>query len=125
MPVYEPEEIDPVYAEAVHRGDADAVLSLYEAGAAFVLHTGETISGVDAIRETVNGLLAMKPRMDLKTKKVIKGSDVALVYSDWTLSGTAEDGSAINIAGNTTLVLRKQPDGTWRLAIDDPGWSTT
>jgi len=125
MPVHEPEEIDPVYAAAVHSGDADAVLSLYEPAAAFVLSTGETISGIDAIRETVNGLLALKPRMDLTTKKVIRGNDIALVYTDWTLSGTAEDGSAINIAGNTTLVLRKQPDGTWRLAIDDPGWSTT
>ena len=40
-----PEEIDPVWSEAFNAGDAEAVLSLYEPGAAFVLPTGETVEG--------------------------------------------------------------------------------
>ncbi|MGH8990153.1 MAG: YybH family protein [Acidimicrobiia bacterium] len=120
-----PEQIDPVWAEAFNNGDADAVVSLYEQGATFVLPSGEVISGVEAIRETLNGYLAMKPRIDLKTKKVLKAGDIVLVYSGWTLSATAEDGSAVDMAGDATVVARQQPDGIWRLVIDDPGWITT
>jgi conserved hypothetical protein len=120
-----PEEIDPVWAEAFNNGDADAVVSLYEQGATFVLPSGEVISGVEAIRETLNGYLAMKPRIDLKTKKVLRAGDVVILYSSWTLSATAEDGSAVDMAGDATVVSRQQPDGTWRLVIDDPGWITT
>lgn len=100
-------------------------MSLYEQGATFVLPSGEVISGVEAIRETLNGYLAMKPRIDLKTKKVLKAGDIVLVYSGWTLSATAEDGSPVDMAGDATVVARQQPDGTWRLVIDDPGWITT
>ncbi|MGH8973821.1 MAG: YybH family protein [Acidimicrobiia bacterium] len=119
-----PEEIDPIWAEAFNAGDADAVLALYEPGAAFVIPTGEVISGLEAIGQTLNGFLAMKPRIDLQTKKVLVSGDTALVFSAWTLSATADDGSAVEMAGNAAIVVRQQSDGTWRLVIDDPGWIT-
>jgi uncharacterized protein (TIGR02246 family) len=119
------EELDPLWAQAFNNRDPDGVLSLYEPGATFVLPTGEAVSGLEAIRQTLAGYLAMKPRIDLRTKKVLRTGDVALVYSSWTLSATAEDGSAVDMAGNATVVSRQQPDGTWRLVIDDPGWITT
>ena len=117
-----PEEIDPAWAEAFNAGDAEAVLSLYEPGAAFVLPTGDVVEGVAAIGETLNGFLAMKPRIDLRTKKVVRAGDTALVFSAWTLSATAPDGKAVEMAGDATIVVREQPDGTWKFAIDDPGW---
>jgi uncharacterized protein (TIGR02246 family) len=119
-----PEEIDPVWAEAFNAGDADGVLALYEPGAVFVVPTGETISGTEAIRQTLDGFLAMKPRIDLRTKNILVSGDTALVYSSWTLSATADDGSAVEMAGNATVVARQQPDGTWCFVIDDPGWIT-
>lgn len=118
-----PEEIDPVWSEAFNAGDADGVLSLYEPGAAFVVPTGEVITGLDAIREVLGGFLAMKPTIDLQTRKILRTGDTALVYSAWTLSATADDGSAIEMTGNATVVLREQPDGTWCFVIDDPGWT--
>ena len=117
-----PEEIDPVWSEAFNAGDADAVLSLYEPGAAFVLPTGDTVEGHDALWETLNGFLAMKPRIDQRTKKVVRAGEVAMVYSAWTLSATAPDGSAVEMAGDATIVVRQQADGSWRFVIDDPGW---
>jgi uncharacterized protein (TIGR02246 family) len=119
-----PEEIDAVWAEAFNAGDAEAVLALYEPGAAFVLPTGDVVEGLAAIAETLNGFLAMKPRIDLRTKKVLQAGDTAVVYSTWTLSATAPDGSAVEMAGDPTVVVRRQPDGTWRFVIDDPGWIT-
>ncbi len=44
----------------------------------------------------------------------------ALLVSDWTLAGNGPDGTAVNLGGTTTDVVRRQADGTWRYAIDSP-----
>jgi uncharacterized protein (TIGR02246 family) len=118
-----PDELDAEWAEAFNAGDGEALLALYEPGAAFVLPTGEVIEGVDAIAQAVGGFFALKPRIDLQTKKVIRCGDTALVYSSWTVTGTAPDGSAVEMNGEPTVVLREQADGTWKFVLDDPGWS--
>ena len=48
------------------------------------------------------------------------GEDLALVYNDWTLSATGADGNPIERSGKAIEVVRRQPDGSWRFAIDDP-----
>jgi ketosteroid isomerase-like protein len=53
-------------------------------------------------------------------KVIPTGKDLALVYNDWTLSATGADGSPIERSGKAIEVMRRQPDGTWRVAIDDP-----
>ena len=34
--------------------------------------------------------------------------------------GTGADGSEVNLTGQTSDVVRRQPDGTWLLVIDNP-----
>lgn len=38
----------------------------------------------------------------------------------WRLQGTAQDGTAFDLSGRTADVLRRQPDGGWLMAIDNP-----
>ena len=45
---------------------------------------------------------------------------VALLHGRWTLKGTAPDGSAIETSGRNSEVVRRQPDGGWLFAIDNP-----
>jgi uncharacterized protein (TIGR02246 family) len=118
-----PEEIDSTWMEAFNAGDGEAILSLYEPGAVFVLPSGDAIEGIEAIGQTVGGFFAMKPRIDLRTDRVLRSGDMAVVYSNWTVAGTGEDGSPVEMTGNSTVVVREQPDGTWKFVIDDPGWS--
>ena len=118
-----PEEIDAEWMEAFNAGNGEAVLALYEPAAAFVLPTGEVVEGAETIGQVLGGFLAMKPRIDLRTKKVVRAGDIALVYSTWTLSATAPDGTALEMAGDSAVVLRPQADGTWKFVVDDPGWS--
>src|SRR5581483_417062 len=61
--------------------DGEAVLALYEPGAAFVLPTGDVIEGVDNIAQALGGFFAMKPRIDLRTTRVLRSGDTAIVYS--------------------------------------------
>lgn len=118
-----PEEMDAEWSEAFNAGDGEAVLALYEPGAAFVLPTGDVIQGVDNIAEALGGFFAMKPRIDLRTTKVLRSGDTAIVYSTWSVTGTGPDGTTLEMSGDSTVALRESADGTWRFVIDDPGWS--
>jgi ketosteroid isomerase-like protein len=64
----------------------------------------------------------MKPTIDLRTERIIRTGDTALVYSSWTQTGTGPDGSAVQMTGNSKVLVREQADGTWKFVIDDPGW---
>lgn len=122
MTVRSPEDIDPTFQAAFNAKDGETILSLYEADGAFVLPTGDVIHGPAAIGEALGPFFAMDPTMNLKTEKILRAGDVALVYSSWTVTGTAEDGSAVAMAGDSKVVVREQADGTWKLVLDDPGW---
>ncbi|HVW35517.1 MAG TPA: SgcJ/EcaC family oxidoreductase [Acidimicrobiia bacterium] len=123
MPAHSPEEIDTAFSEAFNAGDGEAVLALYEPGAVFVAPTGEPAEGTPAIAEVVGPFFAMKPRIDLRTERVLRSGDLAMVSSSWTVDGTGEDGSPVEMTGHSTVVVRRQPDGTWKFVLDDPGWS--
>jgi uncharacterized protein (TIGR02246 family) len=122
MAVKSPEDIDPTFAEAFNTADGETLLSLYEPGAAFVEPSGAVIEGPEAIAEVLGPFFAMKPQIDLRTERILRTGDTALVYSSWTVTGTAEDGSPVVMTGDSKIVVREQADGTWKLVIDDPGW---
>jgi len=122
MTAKSPEDIDPVWAEAFNAGDGAALLSLYEPEAAFVLPSGDVVEGPAAIGEALGGFFAMKPSIDLRTERILRTGDTALVYSSWTVNGTGPDGPIV-MTGNAKVVLREQADSTWKFVIDDPGWN--
>ncbi|WP_458719653.1 YybH family protein [Candidatus Nitrosocosmicus sp. R] len=61
--------------------------------------------------------------MDLKVKRVLQASDLALVTTEWSFSGTGADGNSVNMVAKSADVLRQQGDGTWKFVIDNP-WGT-
>jgi len=113
-----------VFQEAVGQvsaGDLDAVMEYYEPDAVFVDPTGVTIQGRDAIRAVMGEYLGLKPTLTVnKVRKLIETPDIALLSADWTMTGANPDGSALELTGNNVDVFRRQPDGSWRLAIDNP-----
>jgi ketosteroid isomerase-like protein len=52
--------------------------------------------------------------------KVLTAADVALVKNRWQLDGTTLDGASVEMRGHSADVLRRSPDGDWRILIDDP-----
>ena len=65
----------------------------------------------------------MNGKLDLKVKRVPRASNLALVTTEWSFSGTGSDGEHVDMTANSADVLRQQPDGTWRFVIDNP-WGT-
>ncbi len=115
-----PEAVHHLFVEAFNRGDLDGLMALYETGATLVPTPGQTVTGVQAIRQALTGFLALKGTIDIQLKKVLQAEDIAQVLSTWTIKGTGPDGSPLTLNGQTTDVVRLQSDGSWRLVIDNP-----
>jgi uncharacterized protein (TIGR02246 family) len=121
MPAYTPEECDLRFGEYLNAGDLTSLIALYEPTCVMVQRTGGLLVGAAAIRADFERLLAMKPRIDLAIIKVVPaGEGLAMLYDDWTLSTTGPDGQPMTRAGKAIEVVRRQADGTWRIAVDDP-----
>ncbi len=120
MPARKPEEIHRLFTDAINAGDLNAILALYESTAILVAQPGQIVRGHAAIREALSGYLAMKPRFALQPGKVLESNDIAILFSKWTLTGTGPGGSTVQLAGQTTDVVRRQKDGSWLMVIDNP-----
>lgn len=116
-----PEACDHLLGEFLAAGDLDAIADLYEDGASYVTEMGEVRTGRDAIRDAFAPFAAAKPRLRVDIVRTLRnGDDLALVYNDWTLTATGADGEVIEVSGNAIETVRRQADGSWRFAIDDP-----
>jgi uncharacterized protein (TIGR02246 family) len=120
-----PEEVLNSVTEGINAGDLDSLMTLYEADACFATQPGQLAKSLETIRQSLRGFTDIKDgKFDLKVKRVLQASDLALVISEWSFTGTGPDGNPVNIAAKkSTEVLRQQADGTWRFVIDNP-WGT-
>ena len=114
MPANSPAELDQLFQQHVRAGDLDALMALFEDGAAVLDVNGAVKTGVDAVRTDMAPLAAMKPDMTNTTNKVIVAGDVALIYTEWSMSRPGP------MKGRGVSVARRQSDGTWKVLIDDP-----
>jgi ketosteroid isomerase-like protein len=53
----------------------------------------------------------------------VEGAEITLHLSEWKLTGVDSGGKPIDWSGRTCDVLRKQSDGGWLVALDNP-WGT-
>jgi uncharacterized protein (TIGR02246 family) len=121
MPARKPEDCDLLLVEALGKGDLEAALALYEPNASFVLDSGQVVTGLAAIREVMQGFMALKPKFTMEVKAVQNGdANIALLRGKWNLNGAGPDGKPMTMSGNSTEVVRRQPDGTWKFIIDNP-----
>jgi uncharacterized protein (TIGR02246 family) len=116
-----PEDCDNLFERHINAGELDALVGLYEPGASLVNQDGSVATGPSAIREALSGFVAMKPAIRMNIVKTVRvGDDVAVIYNDWTMRAAAPDGTPIDLAGKATEIVRRQRDGAWRFAFDDP-----
>lgn len=120
MSVNDPAQLGQLFAERVNAGDLEGLVALYEDEATFVGPDGGSASGRDAIRERLNGLLAMAPEITPTSSRVVMAGDVALMSNRWRMSLGVGDGEPMGLDGASTEVARRQPDGSWRYVIDNP-----
>ena len=118
-----PGEVLNSVVEGINTGDLDSLMTLYEADACFASQPGQLAKSPESVRQSLRSFIDLKGKLDLKVKRVLQASDLALVTTEWSFSGTGPDGNPVNMASNSADVLRHQADGTWRFVIDNP-WGT-
>lgn len=115
-----PEDWPQVFEQRLNAGDLDAVMTLYEPDAHFVTTSGEILVGHDAIRKALGALIEAKTHFRSRIAGAVTVGDIAQLYTDF--EGTRVDGSGKTVAvhNNAIEVLRRQPDGAWKLIMGDP-----
>ena len=115
-----PTAIHALLADAFNRGDLDAFVAAFEPGATMIAPPhGESAVGHDKIRRAVEPIFALAPQMEIEVVGVVQGDGLAMTHARWHLVGVGDDGP-VELDGRGTIVSRRQPDGTWRIVLDNP-----
>lgn len=118
MSASSPEQVTEEFIRYFNAGDLDGLVrSLYEDGIAITPTPGApAVTGRAAAREAIKGFLDLGGKMVVEASAILQNGDIALSHVRWRLDIPGKD----SIGGVTAEVLRRQPDGTWRYAIDNP-----
>jgi ketosteroid isomerase-like protein len=115
----DPAHLVATFLAAFNDGDAAALEQAYEAESVLVPRPGLPVTGSE--RSAANAYLVdMGLPMDARLRHVYVAGDIALLIVDWSLRGTAPDGTAVDLHGTATDVARRGTDGAWRYVIDNP-----
>jgi len=114
-------QVHELFVERFNAQNADGIIELYEPNAVILPPDApEPVTGHIAIRKVIDVFLSLKGKMENTIVRVIEQQDIAILYSRWTVSGTETDGTSITVGGTTSDVVRRQSDGCWLFAIDNP-----
>jgi uncharacterized protein (TIGR02246 family) len=117
-----PRDLLDTFFAGFNAGNLDATADLYERSGVFVAQPSVLAEGTAAVRAALAQFFALRPQLAVTASRIIVAGDIALALARWTLEGTGPDGP-IHMTGTATDVLRRRPDGVWRVAIDNP-WGT-
>ena len=85
------------------------------------MKSGHAARGIVELREIYRATFSYKPDLELNVRKIISaGDDLVLAVVDWKSKTVTSSGEAKVWTGTATDIVRRQPDGTWKLALDNP-----
>lgn len=115
-----PDDILTIFRDGLNARDVERVAALFEDEAILISDTEHIVRGREAIRDGLANFLSISPTLTLNAARVVRNGDLALLYSDWTITGRQPDGTTVSIDVRPTQVARRQADDSWRIVIDDP-----
>lgn len=116
-----PQELHTLFVENFNAGNLDGLMALYEPGAVIVSEPGgPSTHSRQALRAGLEGYLALKAQITLETIMAVQADDLALLRSEWRLTGTGPDGKPVDMTHQSAEIGRRGPDGVWRYVIDHP-----
>jgi uncharacterized protein (TIGR02246 family) len=116
-----PADVYSAYLKAFNAADIDATLACYESQACFLARSGRAARGAAELREVYRVTFSNKPQMKFNIRKVVPaGDDLALVVVEWRSKAVSPAGEVKLWSGTATDIVRRQPDGAWKLVVDNP-----
>ena len=115
-----PEDLYPALGAAYNAGDLEALLALYDPKAVFVIKPGRVTAGPAELRATLQQQIAVGGQLTVNPQSFTRSDDLVLVLGTFTLSGRRLDGTPLDRTARFADVLRRQPDGSWLIAVDNP-----
>ena len=107
-------EADDRLADALSAGDIDAALELYTEDCRMMPPGGPMTVGRQQVRRLVQGLIGKSLTIryeQVRVERVADGTIMSLGRGIGSLEG-------VSIHSKHILLLRKDPDGVWRIAVD-------
>ncbi|MDP9075967.1 MAG: DUF4440 domain-containing protein [Bacteroidota bacterium] len=101
-------------AAAFNTGDVATVMNMYDVTGIIVPEPEKPVSGREKFEEAIKAILSIKGKMEIKTVYCLQTGDVALGRSEWSI----KDGDEVKISAKGIEVMKQQPDGTWKIIID-------
>jgi uncharacterized protein (TIGR02246 family) len=114
-----PDECDRMFAAFVSAGDLDGLVQLYESDARYVQRDGAVLCGHEQIRHVLAPLTYSPTTLDMRIVRLVEAAGIAVVYNDWSLRTTTA-GTAVQRYGKAVEIVRRDANGRWLFAIDDP-----
>ncbi|HEY8928573.1 MAG TPA: DUF4440 domain-containing protein [Mucilaginibacter sp.] len=108
------EDAHATLAAAFNTGDVATVMSMYDVNGIIVPEPGKPVSGKDKFQEAITAILSIPGKMEIKTVYCLQTGDLAVGRSEWSIT----DGDEVKIAAKGIEVMKQQPDGTWKIVID-------
>ncbi|WP_020669521.1 YybH family protein [Amycolatopsis nigrescens] len=115
----DPAEHVHAFVAAFNAADLTAIERGYEDGAVLVPSPGHPVTGQVRSAATQH-LLGFGLPIDARLRHSYVVGDLALIIVDWSIKGTTADGIEVDLDGTSSDVLRRDDDGRWRCAIDNP-----
>lgn len=112
---------DSAFVTAAGAGDAAGVAAIYLPDSRLMPPNMPTIEGRDAIQKFWGGFLdAYQLKITVAADEVEGRGDLAYARGHFVLDATpkAAGGPPLHDQGKFLEVLRRQPDGSWRYAVD-------
>jgi uncharacterized protein (TIGR02246 family) len=120
MSAQSPEAVHALLEAAFNAGDLDAFMDIYDDDATLIVPPeGQRVSGREAIRAAVQPTLALRPSAQIEVVEKLQADGLALTHARWSIVGT-DGGERVEMSGRGTIVSRRQPDGSWRIVLDNP-----
>jgi ketosteroid isomerase-like protein len=111
-----PEDIAPAFDSALNRGDLDSLMALFHPEATMRMTDGSIIAeDLGVLREALAGLIAARPTIHNRVRRVLASDDIALLLLDWEIRiGETTD------RGTATQIAERNADGNWQLRVSNP-----
>ena len=119
LPV-KPEDWPRQFEDQLNAGDLNGVMALYEPEARFVTRTGERLVGGNAIRKVLGGLIEAKTQFHSRVVRAVIVGEITQLYTDFEGRTEDDSGKTVPVHAKAIEVLRRQPDGGWKLIMGDP-----